>query len=131
MSAGRRLDLSLHLLDRQVIDPDGCLICNVDDVELTVPEDGAPPYVSSLLVGPAALGPRLGGLLGRWLCAAHTLLGQRHDDQPDRIPMELVTDIGSAVKVARTREELGICAGEDRAREYLVDRLPGASHESS
>jgi hypothetical protein len=126
VTAARRLDLSLHLLDRQVADPDDRLVCKVDDVDFTVPEDGSPPYVSALLTGPAALGPRLGGLLGRSMVASHRLLGQRHDDEPDRIPYELVTDIGSAVRVARTREELGICAGEDRVREYLVDRLPGA-----
>ena len=126
MSAARRLDLALHLLDRQVVDPDDRLVCKVDDVDFTVPEDGSPPYVSALLTGPAALGPRLGGLLGRWLVTSHRLLGQRHDEEPDRIPYELVTDIASAVHVARTREELEICAGEDRVREYLVDRLPGA-----
>jgi sporulation protein YlmC with PRC-barrel domain len=126
VSTARRLDLALHLLDRQVVDPDGRLVCKVDDVDFTVPEDGSPPYVTALLTGPAALGPRLGGLLGRWLVASHRLLGQRHDEEPDRIPYELIADIGSAVRAARTREELGICAGEDRVRDYLVDRLPGA-----
>ena len=130
MTTARRLDLSLHLLDRQVVDPDGRLVCKVDDVEFTVPDDGSPPYVAALLTGPAALGPRLGGLLGRWLCAAHELLGQRHDTEPDSIPFELVTDIGSGIRIARTRAELGICAGEDRVREYVVERLPGADHAS-
>jgi sporulation protein YlmC with PRC-barrel domain len=130
VSEARRLDLSLHLLDRQVVDPDGGLVCKVDDVELAVPSDGSPPYVTAILAGPAALGPRLGGLLGRWLVASHRLLGQRHDEEPDRIPFELVTDIGSSVTIARTRSELGILAGEDRVREYLVDRVPGAGHAS-
>lgn len=128
---GRVLDLALHLLDRQVVDQDGGLVCNVDDVEFVVPEDGSPPYLIALLTGPAALGPRLGGLLGRWWVSAYQLLGQRHDTEPDRIPWELVTDVGSAVKVARSRAELGIHPGEDRAREYLVDRLPGAGHASA
>ncbi|MDT7546831.1 MAG: hypothetical protein QOE99_2941 [Actinomycetota bacterium] len=128
---GRVLDLAVHLLDRQVVDPDGGLVCNVDDVDLLFPDDGSPPYITALLTGPAALGPRLGGLLGRWWVSAYQLLGQRHDREPDRIPYELVTDIGSAVKVSRTRGEMGIHPGEDRAREYLVDRLPGAGHESS
>lgn len=127
---GRTIDLCLHLLDRQVVDPDGGLICKVDDVELQVPDDGSAPYVVALLSGPAALGPRLGGLLGRWLVAAHRQLGQQRDGAPDRIPYELVTDIGSDVKVARSRAELGIQAGEDRAREYVVERLPGAGHAS-
>jgi hypothetical protein len=129
--AARVLDLTLHLLDRQVQDPGGGLVCNVDDVELHVPEDGSPPYLTELLTGPAALGTRLGGLLGRWWVTAYQLLGHRHDREPDRIPYELITDIGSAVKIARTRAELGIHPGEDRARQYVVDRIPGARHESS
>jgi hypothetical protein len=128
---GRALDLTLHLLDRQVVDPDGGLVCNVDDVEFEVPDDGGPPYITNLLTGPAALGGRLGGLLGRWWVQAYQLLGHRHDTEPDRIPYELVTDIASGVTVARTRVELGIHPGEDRAREYLIDRIPGARHESS
>jgi hypothetical protein len=127
----RVLDLTLHLLDRQLVDPEGGLIGNVDDVEFQVPNDGSPPYVTELLTGPAALGPRLGGLLGRWWVTTYQLLGHRHDTEPDRIPYELITDIGSAVKLARTRAELGVHPGEDRAREYFVDRIPGARHESS
>jgi sporulation protein YlmC with PRC-barrel domain len=128
--AGRVLDLSLHLLDRQVVDTDGGMVCNVDDVEITVPDDGAPPYVSAILCGPGALGPRIGGLLGRWMVAAHRNLGRRREEAPDRIGFELVTDIGSAIVVAESRARLGVCAGEDLVREYLVDRLPGATHES-
>ena len=126
----RVLDLTLHLLDRQVVDSDDGLVCNVDDVEFEVPGDGTAPYISNLLTGPAALGPRLGGLLGRWWVSAYQLLGHRHDKEPDRIPFQVVTDIGSAVTVTKTRAELGIHPGEDRAREYLVERLPGAGHAS-
>jgi sporulation protein YlmC with PRC-barrel domain len=128
--AGRVLDLGLHLLDRQVLDTDGGMVCNVDDLELTVPEDGGPPYVSAILCGPAALGPRLGGLLGRWLVASSRLLGRRHDEAPDRVPFALVNDIGSSVVISRSRQELGILGAEDTAREYVVERLPGARRAS-
>jgi hypothetical protein len=129
MTTGRTLDLSLHLLDRQVIDTDGGMVCNVDDVEITVPDDG-PPYVSAILCGPGALGPRVGGLLGHWMVAAHRHLGRRREEAPDRIGFELVTDIASAITVAQTREQLGVCLGEDFVRDYLIHRLPGSGHES-
>ena len=128
--SGRRRDLALHLLDRQVQDQDGKAVSNVDDLELTVPDDGSPPYVSAILCGPQALAPRLGGLLGRWLQFWSEVLTREKTDLPGRIGMELVTDIGSAVTVARTRSELGVHRNEDRARAYLVDRIPGARHES-
>jgi hypothetical protein len=127
---GRTLDLSLHLLDRQVVDTDGGMVCNVDDVELTVPDGGGAPYVSAILCGPGALGPRVGGLLGRWMVAAHRHLGRYRTDEPDRIGFDLVTDIGSSITVARTRAELGIALGEELIHDYLVDRLPGAGHAS-
>lgn len=126
----RRRDLALHLLDRQVQDPDGNAVCKVDDLELTVPDDGAPPYVSAILCGPQALAPRIGGLTGRWLLFWAHAVGRRGTDQPERIPIELVTGIGSAVTITRTRSGLGVQRNEDRAREFLVERIPGARHES-
>lgn len=126
--AARQLHLALDLLDRQVVDPQGRMVGKVDDLEVTVPADGSPAYVSAVLLGPAALAPRLGGLLGRWLLTATAQLSQRRDDTPDRIGFELVTDVDSAVHVARSRAELGVEHGEDRAREYFVERIPGAGH---
>jgi len=129
--AGRVRDLALHLLDRQVLDTDGRAVGNVDDVELHVPEDGSPPYVVAILTGPQALGPRLGGLLGQWLVFLSNALARNQDEEPGRIGWELVTDLGSAVTVAKSRVELGVHANEDRAREYLVDRIPGARDAGS
>ena len=55
MTAGRVIDLHLHLLDRQVIDSDGRFVCKVDDLEFDLDELGR-PYVVAILVGPRALG---------------------------------------------------------------------------
>ena len=52
-------------------------------------------------------------------------------DEPTRIPVELVTDFGGAtIVVARSRAELGANLNEDRFRDYLIGRIPGARHES-
>ena len=118
---GRQRDLALHLLDRQVVDTRGRAVGNVDDVVLLVPDDGSPPYVVALLTGPGALGPRLGGALGRWVT--------RLSRTPGRIGMELLVDLGSAVTVSRSRRELGVHEAEDWAREHLVDHIPGARGE--
>src|SRR3954470_1901927 len=100
-------DLRLRLLDRQVVDRDGGMICKVDDVELTVADDGG-YVVTALLAGPLALGPRLPGRLGRGTGA----LARRWSDEPEpaprRIPFERVTELGSAVVVDRSRNQLGI-----------------------
>ena len=34
------LDAALHLLDRQVVDRDDLMVCNVDDLEITEDESG-------------------------------------------------------------------------------------------
>lgn len=127
---GRVRDLALHLLDRQIVDTTGRAVGKVDDVELTERGDGSPPYVTALLTGPQALGPRLGGLLGSWLVFWSHALGRARSEEPGRIGMELVTDIGSGITVALSRAELGVHTNEDRARVYLVGRLPGSRHAS-
>jgi sporulation protein YlmC with PRC-barrel domain len=120
-------DLRLRLLDRQVVDPDGALICKVDDVELTPAEDGG-YVVTALLAGPLALGPRLPGRLGRWTVA----LARRWSDEPGprRIPFERVTELGSAVVLDWSRDQLGIARLEDWVRIHVIDRIPGSGHAS-
>lgn len=127
---GRVRDLGLHLLDRQIIDHEGKAVGNVDDVELAVPEDGSPPYVVALLTGPQALAPRLRGMLGEWVAFWSHALSRESSDQPGRVGAEHITDIAAAIRVSRSRAELGVHRNEDRAREYLIDRIPGAGHAS-
>lgn len=118
--AGREIDVAVHLLDRQVVDPDGMLLCKVDDVELTVPEEGGAPYVSAILAGPAALGPRLGGVLARWV----------RGRSPARIDFGVVSDVSSRVSITLRREGLGANAVEAWCRDNVVAKIPGATHAS-
>ena len=55
--AGDALDAVLHLLDRQVVDLDGLMVCKVDDVELTEYADGVLGS-PGCWPAPAALVPR-------------------------------------------------------------------------
>ncbi|MDP9181981.1 MAG: PRC-barrel domain-containing protein [Actinomycetota bacterium] len=123
MSGGRERDLALHLLDRQVVDTDGEPVGKVDDVEIS--DDG---YVTAMLVGPQALAGRLGGLLGSWLLFLSEGISRSSTTEPTRIGMELVTDLDVTITVTRSRTELGAHRNEDRAREYVIGRLPGADH---
>jgi sporulation protein YlmC with PRC-barrel domain len=129
MAEGRTLDLNLHLLDRQVIDRDGHLVCKIDDLELEIDEAGR-PYVTAILVGPRALGPRLGGRLGRWMTAIGRRLSEGQRLQPPRIDFAQVTEIGSAITLARRRDELEVSSLEDWVDTYVISRIPGSRHES-
>jgi sporulation protein YlmC with PRC-barrel domain len=125
VSGGRRYDAVLSLLDRQIVDPDGSPLANVDDVELETGENGE-LWVSALLAGPAALGPRIGGFLGRWMTGASERLTCGRG--PVRIPIGVVTDIGSAVTVTIRESDLTGEALEDWLREHVVARIPGATN---
>jgi sporulation protein YlmC with PRC-barrel domain len=108
------LDAVLHLLDRQVVDVEDRLVGKVDDVELTVFDDGV-LGVTGLLSGPAALVPRLGDDgLGRRLHEFWRRLGTApvdHDD-PYRIDLELVARLGSAVELKVPRDGVLVRQGQ-------------------
>lgn len=101
----RWLDAALHLLDRQVVDAEGAMVCNVDDLELTE-APGGELAVTGLLVGPAALVPRFSGRLGGWLREMWVSLGVQYAarDVPLYLGLDLVDHIGSDVRIRVARE---------------------------
>ncbi|MGW4967954.1 hypothetical protein ACWEPL_62995 [Nonomuraea sp. NPDC004186] len=124
MTRARVLHAQLHLLDRQVVhDRDGRLVCKVDDLELAFDEQGR-PYVTAILTGPLALGPRIGGVLGRLMTGVARLLGAQ---APPRIPMADVSRVASAVHVGG---DLTRPALERWVRTHLIEPIPGAWHET-
>jgi sporulation protein YlmC with PRC-barrel domain len=127
--AGTVYDLQLHLLDRQVVDPTGRMVAKVDDLELTPSEDDPGTlYVSAILTGPLALGPRLGGRLGWWAAAIARRLSPAADPEPERIDFSLVQDIGSAVTLAVRHDQLRVAPLERWLGAHLIARIPGSGH---
>jgi sporulation protein YlmC with PRC-barrel domain len=126
--------VGFDLLDRQIVDVAGESVGKVDDVELSVdPTDpSGAPRITALLVGPQALGRRLGGRLGHWISAvAGTLHPAEHPD-PLRIAWDLVAErqhpveTGNAVRLTVRRELLSEPSMEAWLREHVIDRIPGA-----
>jgi len=126
--AGRRYDAALNLLDRQIIDPDGGLVANVDDLELTERDDGR-LVVTALLVGPGVLGPRLGGRLGHWTVAVWRRLCAEENPKPGRIDAADISRIDSGVHLAARPDDRGVDGLERWVDEHLIGRIPGATHE--
>jgi sporulation protein YlmC with PRC-barrel domain len=108
------LDAVLHLLDRQVADVEGRLVCKVDDLEVTDVEGGG-FAVSALLSGPAVLVPRLAdGRLGRRLHDQWRRFGEPHldHDDPYRIDLALVEHLGSGVELKVPRDGVLVRTGQ-------------------
>jgi hypothetical protein len=124
------VDAALQLLDRQVVDAHGRFVCKVDDLELTQAEGGGAPYVTAILAGPAALGPRLGGLLGRWFVAVQRRLHPSEEPSPARIGFGVVDRLDDEVRISLACDEVEAHRGEAWAREHVIAKIPGASHAS-
>jgi sporulation protein YlmC with PRC-barrel domain len=123
---GRLLDAGLELLDRQILDPDGRMAGNVDDLTLSWREGAAPPFVSEILAGPGALSRRLGGRLGRWIAAIHGRLQDQHLEGPASMGFGIVSTLDEAVHVTVGYEDLPTFSVESWVRKRIVGRIPGA-----
>jgi hypothetical protein len=121
-------DAALHLLDRQVVDPDGRMVAKVDDLEVTERSDGR-LVVTAILTGPGALGPRIGGRLGRWSVAIWRRLHPDEVPSPGRIDIADVTQVASAVHVSGKADELALFGFERWTRDHVIQRIPGASDD--
>lgn len=105
---GEAFDAALHLLDRQVVDREGLLVCKVDDLEISFHDDGAPPAVTRILTGPAALVPRMSTRTGHLLRERWVSLGIQYADRdvPLAVGLDVVAHVGSAVELRVGREGL-------------------------
>jgi hypothetical protein len=122
------LFIGFDLLDRQIEDLAGDLVGKVDDVELAV-DDAGVPHLAALLVGPQALGRRLGGRLGRWVSATADRLHPAEHPDPLRIAWDLVANDprrDNIVKLSVRRDLLTEPALEQWLREHVIARIPGA-----
>jgi sporulation protein YlmC with PRC-barrel domain len=126
MTDGRNLWIGLNLLDRQLLDRSGKPVAKVDDVEIDLVESDGLPTVTALLCGPAALGKRFGPRTGAFFEALRGLLRHQSIESPASIPMDLVTDIGPAVKLAAHRASLPVNEVEQFLNQHLIGHIPGS-----
>jgi hypothetical protein len=116
-----------RLLDLQILTPDRRPASKVDDLELTIADDGQGPFVSAVLCGPLAFGPRLGGRLSVWWRRTATRLRREPDPEPVRIPFGLLDVQDTALQMTADQPEVG---DESRLeawlRDHFIGRIPGA-----
>jgi hypothetical protein len=122
-----RLAAGLRLLDRQIVDRDDKPVAKVDDLEFTIDHDGR-PYVSALLCGPGAFGPRIGGRLGRWITAVWRRLHPDASPTPVRIPIVVMNRLDAAVHLEILREATGTQTLDAWLATHVIEPIPGADH---
>jgi sporulation protein YlmC with PRC-barrel domain len=118
----RRLDAALELLDRQLADSNGQLAGKVDDLELTDAGGSLEqPQVTAILTGPGALAGRFHSPFGRWLAGVGARLPASGHQEPLRVTFDQVEQIGSAIRVRGTANQLDTGA-KGRAWHRPIDR---------
>lgn len=120
--AGKVLDAVLHLLDRQIKDTEGLVVSVVDDLEISLPDDGRTleadaeaPMVTHLLMGPT-LATRLFG-------------GQPPPERMMRIPWSDVARVGTVLELRNRAEGLPVRWVEHWLRDHVIARIPGGRHD--
>lgn len=119
--AGRVLDARLHLLDRQVLDPDGTPVCTVDDLELRgadgahVPDGVHDAYVTAVLTGP--------------VLATRVFGGRPPDSRWARLQWQHVVQVGTVVRSGVRSDDLDLTWTERWVRDRVIGRIPGGRHD--
>ena len=112
------MDLVCSLLDKRVVDRNGCVMGRVDGIALEQ-RPGQPPRVSALLIGPSALGHRLSPALGRWIHAIEQALGIA-EGRPARIAFRQVLNIEPDVTVDLDVGDTSVAVVERKLRRWIV-----------
>ena len=122
------IDANLELLDRQIVDHDGLMVGKVDDLEIEERADGR-IYVTALLTGPGALGPRLGGALSTFVTGTWQRLSGR--PAPARIDWSQVASVETVVRLAVGRTTVTVDGFETWLRDKVIAAIPGSRVDPS
>jgi len=118
-----RMDAYYELMDRQILDHDGRMIGKVDDVELEQRDDER-LYVTALLSGPGALGPRFGGALGTIVTSTWSRLSGR--TEPARVEWSEVASVETVIRLAVGRTTVALDGFETWMRDRVIAAIPGS-----
>lgn len=123
------LDAMLQLMDRQVTDLDGRMVCKVDDVEISHLPDGR-LAATALLTGQPVWLPRVSEWLAerwRWLS-----FSERDHEDPFRLGFDAVELISSEIRLKRKRQGLLVRDSDGHlAGRYRLSHLLGAAVRTS
>jgi hypothetical protein len=118
------LNVVRDLLDKQMLDRNGCEMGRVDGLVFELPENGQPRLVR-IEAGGTVLAARVGKWLVRPLRKLEHVWGP-HRIIPVKISWKRVEKLGRDVHLGLDAEETTALAWEKWLDKMLIDRLPGA-----
>jgi sporulation protein YlmC with PRC-barrel domain len=116
------MDVVRDLLDKSVVDRNGREMGRVDAILME--QDDGPPRITTLLIGPAALGSRLHPIIGRLVNVLERRLGIDRD-RPCLIDVGDVDHIDRNIRLRITIGETAVVAIEQWLRRWII-KLPGS-----
>lgn len=117
---GHAVDARLHLLDRQMLDPDEVPVSTIDDIELSGVVKGEtvdhrhPVAVAEILIGAAVLPRVFGGRMPRSRWA--------------RIEWDHVTKLDTVIRLDVHADDLDATWLERWIRDRIIVHIPGGAH---
>ena len=116
------------VLDACLTDRKGRKVGRVDALTLTV-TDGAPPRVSTILIGGQVRAGRIGNSLLRLRGAISAMMHGDRDFGVSRVPFSAVRGIGDTIELDVDAAELPSSHLERWLGEHIIDRIPGSHGE--
>ncbi|HEX7020491.1 MAG TPA: hypothetical protein VF159_10790 [Gemmatimonadaceae bacterium] len=117
--------LVADVLDKQLIDVTGRNAGKADGVVLEI-DDGQPPRIAYIEVGPITLLRRFSTRLARWYARLDARFGDGRG-QPIRIPWTRVKGQGITLTLDFAADSSPIFAFERWMRDRIICRIPGAA----
>ena len=123
------MHLVADVLDKQVLDVTDQQAGKADGVVLEI-DDGQPPRIAYLEVGPITLLRRFSPRLARWYTRLDAHFGKGRG-QPIRIPWTRVNGHGITLHLDFAADSTPIFAFERWMHDKIICRLPGASRHGT
>lgn len=118
------MELVRNVLDKQVLDEEGCRIGKVDGIVVAL-RKGRAPRVIALELGVATLAGRIQAGFGDWVYRIEQRWGLTNSE-PARIRFEHIVKTGIDVTVNIAVRRTGALKWENWLRDRIVSRIPGS-----
>ena len=117
------MDVVRDVLDKAIVDRNGRPLGRADGLTVTI-QDGEPPRLTSVLIGPIALADRLAPAVGRWVAALERAL-DLPKDRPVSLPFDCVEADPMHLTASVAGSETSGLVFEQRCQRWLA-RIPGS-----